>query len=56
MGKHGNQDNGKQDSGGTPGYEPKHAGRQDGYEWAENWQSAPGNPPADRPTSHRKGK
>lgn len=35
MGKHGNQDNGKRDNGGTPGYEPKHAGGQDGYEWAK---------------------
>jgi hypothetical protein len=37
MGKHGNQDNGKQETP-NPGYEPKHSGGQDGYEWAQTVQ------------------
>lgn len=32
MAKHKDQD--KKDQGGTPGYEPKHAGGWDAYDWA----------------------
>ena len=31
----GKQDNEKEDEGGTPGYEPKHAGGWDGEDWAK---------------------
>lgn len=34
MGKHGNKDNGKVEKP-DDGYQPKHSGGQDGFEWAK---------------------
>ena len=50
VGKHGNEADGNQGKDGDKDYQPKHAGGQDGYEWAKNWTP----PPA--PSDKTKGK